>query len=498
MKRISYRLNIIQDAIAGVFGYKKELHTARFAHTSELKDLISYTFDEENSLLIGKDRFGHVLRICPSANRRELGNVLIEAPTRGGKGLLATAQLLSWKGSVVVNDIKGDLFTHTAGYRAQFSDVVVFDPTGVGHRYDPLSGKTSEDELLSASARLLFRPDEGSDAIFTQRATVMLTQLFLAAREEGRAPFPYVRHMIRSGLTSAAERLEAVSPELATQFLDVAFDQANLSDRFLLSAWGTLSARMRPLLTETVIRSLAGSDFEASELMRGPRPVTVYLRWPERDLLALSPLVRLLWGSIIDELITTYDRTEGNGCKPVLLLIDEAGRTAIPSLADHATTVVGRGISLWIAIQSLSQLEAVYGRPRARVLRDNMDTQVFYRPSDLETAEFLERSLGRRSGYAHSESVGEGSYTSEGLSEQAVPLMTAQAIKQMRDEDIIGFHRRMPPFRAKRMDWRDFPELGKRRGIRPPQLPALPALEEASWQRKRQPVSPYFDPDRLL
>ena len=46
---------------------------------------------------------------------------------------------------------------------------------------------------------------------------------------------------------------------------------------------------------------------------------------------------------------------------------------------------MGRGISLWIAIQSLSQLEAVYGRPRARVLRDNMDTQVFYRPADLET-----------------------------------------------------------------------------------------------------------------
>ena len=190
-------------------------------------------------------------------------------------------------------------------------------------------------------------------------------------------------------------------------------------------------------------------------------------------------------------------RCAGGGGRPALLLIDEAGRTAIPSLADHATTVVGRGISLWIAIQSLSQLEAVYGRARARVLRDNMDTQVFYRPSDLETAEFLERSLGRRSGYAHSESVGEGSHTSEGLSEQAVPLMTAQAIKQMADDDIIGFHRGTAPFRAKRMDWRDFPELGKRRGIRPPQLPALPALKEASWQRKRQPVSPYFDPDAL-
>jgi type IV secretion system protein VirD4 len=498
MKNVYYGLSLIQDTLAKVFSNQKHIHNARFAKTSELQELISDAFDKDNSLLLGKDRFGHVLRISSSPKRRELGNMLIEAPTRGGKGLLATSQLLSWKGSVVVNDIKGDLFTQTAGYRSQFSDVVVFDPTGVGHRYDPLQGKQTEDELLSASARLLFRPDEGSDAIFTQRATVMLTQLFLAAREEGRAPFPYVRHMVRAGLTAAAERLEAVSAELATQFLDVSFDQANLSDRFLLSAWGTLSARMRPLLTETVIRSLAGSDFEASELMAGDRPVTVYLRWPERDLLALSPLVRLLWGSIIDELITTFDRSVGEGCKPVLLLIDEAGRTAIPSLADHATTVVGRGISLWIAIQSLSQLEAVYGRARARVLRDNMDTQVFYRPADQESAEFLERSLGRRSGFASSQTTGEGSYHSEGLSEQAVPLITAQEIKQLPDEEIIGFHRQMPPFRAKRMDWRDFPELGKRRRMPPPQLEPLPSLSEASWQRTRSMLSPYFDPDTIL
>src|SRR5439155_23211983 len=38
-------------------------------------------------------------------------------------------------------------------------------------------------------------------------------------------------------------------------------------------------------------------------------------------------------------------------------LIDEAGRAAIPSLADHATTVVGQGITLWIAIQALPSLK---------------------------------------------------------------------------------------------------------------------------------------------
>jgi type IV secretion system protein VirD4 len=244
-----------------------------------------------------------------------------------------------------------------------------------------------------------------------------------------------------------------------------------------------------------VVRCFAGSDFTAQELMCRERPVTVYLRWSERDLLALSPLVRLLWGSLIDELITTYDAVQGANCQPVLLLIDEAGRTAIPGLADHATTVVGRGISLWIAIQSLSQLDAVYGKAHAHILRDNMESQVYYRPSNQETADYLEHCLGRQSAYAHSQTVRDGEETSQGRSEQGVPLLTAQEIKQLKDEDILGFHRLLPPFRAKRMDWRYFPLLAQRRGMPPPALAPLPPLTESLPQHTEQVQYGYFDPD---
>jgi type IV secretion system protein VirD4 len=369
---------------------------------------------------------------------------------------------------------QGDLFQQTAGYRATLGPVFVIDPTGVGHRYDPLTGKETEDELFSAATQLLFKPDEGEGAIFTQRATVMLTQLFLAARIEGLPPLPYVRKLVRMGFNACASHLVSVSPDLATQFLDLQFNELNLSDRFLLSAWGTLSAKIRPVLMENAVRSFAGADFKAEDLMASVKPVTVYLRWKEQDLLALSPLVRLLWGSLIDELISTYDKKQGKGCSPVLLLADEAGRTAIPSLSDHATTVVGRGITLWIAIQSLSQLDVVYGTKRAKVLRDNMESQIYYRPSNQETADCLEHSLGRGSEYARSRTTRDGAQTSEGLSEQGVPILTAWEIKQMRDEDIIGFHRRLPPFRGKRMDWRRLPLLVKRRNIPPPVLSPLP------------------------
>lgn len=498
IRKLSYSFLAFTSWLASsLTASRRKLHSARFARLYEL-DGLARAPSAAPHLLLGVTHLNQTLSVKPTRTRRELGNLLVVAPTRGGKGLLAVSQLLSWRQSVIVNDIKGELFAQTAGFRSRLGPVFVIDPTGVGHRFDPLAGRRGEDELFSAATHLLFKPDEGEGAIFTQRATVMLTQIFLAAREEGRAPLPYARDIVRNGLAAAAAHLNNISPELATQFLDVAFTDANLADRFLLSSWGTLSARLRPLLTETVIRSLSGSDFAPSDLMTGEQPVSVYLRWPERDLLALSPLVRLLWGSLIDELVSAYDGRVGRGCRPVLLLVDEAGRTAIPSLADHATTVVGRGISLWIAVQSLSQLDAVYGKVRASVLRDNMESQIYYRPSNHETASYLERALGRTSEYAHSQTERGGESISQGLSEQGVPLLTAREISELSDTDIIGFHRRLPPFRARRMDWRHFPELARRRTLPPPSLSIIPPIRpQIPGGQVTSSSRLYIDPDHL-
>jgi type IV secretory pathway TraG/TraD family ATPase VirD4 len=220
--------------------------------------------------------------------------------------------------------------------------------------------------------------------------------------------------------------------------------------------------------------------------------------------LALSPLVRLMWQTLIDELITTYDNAQGKHCQPVLLLVDEAGRTAIPSLADHATTIVGRGITLWIAVQSVSQLNAVYGHVRAQIIKDNMDIQLLYKPTDQKTAEYIERALGDKSGFAHSETKHE-QHSSEGMSEQRIPVLTAWEIKHLtKRNQIFGFYNSddaLPLFRAKRMDWRRFPMLVKRQQIPPPILHPLPKLA-LDLPLLGQPVNTFpngfIDPDRIL
>ena len=111
---------------------------------------------------------------------------------------------------------------------------------------------------------------------------------------------------------------------------------------------------------------------------------------------------------------------------------------------------------------------------------------------------YLEERLGRRSAYARSNTTRDGGADSQGLSEQAIPLLTAFEIHLLQDEDIVGFHRLLPPFRAKRMDWRRFPLLRKRQALPAPSLPVLPPLTnlpKSIWEQIRKPSSPFVDPD---
>ena len=67
-------------------------------------------------------------------------HVLCFAPTRSGKGVgLVVPTLLTWPGSSIVHDIKGENWTLTAGFRSRFGRVLKFDPTdALSAAYNPL------------------------------------------------------------------------------------------------------------------------------------------------------------------------------------------------------------------------------------------------------------------------------------------------------------------------------------------------------------------------
>lgn len=67
-------------------------------------------------------------------------HVLCFAPTRSGKGVgLVVPTLLTWPGSAVVHDIKGENWQLTSGFRSHHGRVLLFDPTNPkSSAYNPL------------------------------------------------------------------------------------------------------------------------------------------------------------------------------------------------------------------------------------------------------------------------------------------------------------------------------------------------------------------------
>ena len=507
LKRFFYRLAVILSWLRIHFGKSDALYKDRFANDHEIADLTTDTLPPD-SLLLGVNHFSRILHVKSTKERRDLGNILIEAPTGGGKGLLAVSQLLTWEGSAVVFDLKGDLFEQTAGYRKSFGDVYRFDTRGFGDPYDPLEGKFEEDDLYTLAKSLLYEPNEGDGKAFTQRATKMLTILWLTCLEFNKLTgekyrlLPFVGEMADLGINTAASIVNDISPTLARRLLDGEYtpEQDYDEKRFLSSSWESLTARLYPLLTQRIVRCFAQSAFTGADIIAGKNPATVYLCFPEKDLHAKAPVIRLVLESLMSEMLDTFDTTSGRSCLRVLWLLDEAGTLGVPSLPQYVSTVRSRGVSIWAAYQDNSQIEALYGPYKAKAIRNNMDTKIFYRQASHETSKDIAESLGYRSDYARSQTLRDGQEASQSLSEHAVPLLTARDINELSPTEIIAFHSNRKPIRAKRMDWREYQVLTRRRAIAPPPLNPLPKLDyhllTALGQKPERIYNEYIDPDR--
>ncbi|MEO0960532.1 MAG: type IV secretory system conjugative DNA transfer family protein, partial [Pseudomonadota bacterium] len=97
------------------------------------KDMLQAGLFVNDGVVLGRYQFRYLRHDGPE-------HVLCFAPTRSGKGVgLVVPSLLTWPGSAIVHDIKGENWQLTANYRARFSRVLLFDPTDPNSAaYNPL------------------------------------------------------------------------------------------------------------------------------------------------------------------------------------------------------------------------------------------------------------------------------------------------------------------------------------------------------------------------
>jgi type IV secretion system protein VirD4 len=431
--------------------------------------------DLRSSLLVGihndqllSIRKGH-------GGRRELGHMLIAAPTRSGKGRHLTANLLNWQESMICLDIKGENYQQTAGHRKSLGSVFALNPNHVGHTYDPFAELRHSDEALLTAAKLLVEDKDDHDKAFSERAANGILAALIAAKLEDRPTLPYLDALLAEGLDGYINRLAHYKNDKINKALTIflgyrperfQLDKA-LNDRFLNSTWGVLTTRVAPLLTEGILKMTNGSSFSAKSFFE--RTTSLYLIFPESEGEATSKVFRLTMLALMLGMIRVYDEDRMSVTRDVLLALDEVGRTPIPKLPDYIATIAGRGMSALLYVQSLSQLAEVYGDKGAETILDNCRTQIYYPTPNVKTQEYVSKLAGIRwyedvtvssstsyhPGEADSLFMGTESY-SEGSSVRwnKTELLEAAELRTMHPENTLVFTANYPPIvdRALRPD----------------------------------------------
>lgn len=481
-----------------------------FASPAEMRDL-GVQLEEANTggrLLIATAPGGQQLGLSAPP---ELGHMLVVGPSRSGKGLHLIANLLDWRGSAIVVDLKGEFHRKTSGWRSGFGRVVVLDPRGRGTPYDPIRHLAASEQELSAAAMILLTPEKDAhNSIFASAAVPALVAMFRAAHVLGRPTFSFVAECVRRhGLQGTVDLLRTIDDDIVqdnvTLYLGRGADTtdnqaaaANPDDARSLArqAWSTLTTRLQPLLVDGVLRmtdTTGARPLAPRDLWTGP--TTVYLRCPEKLAPTLAPLLRLITWTLIQARVAAADEEPDAPLIPLLLGLDETGVLPVPGLPDTLATVAGRGISAVVYVQALSQLTAVYGVYGADALMANCLTQIFYPTSAPETQRHVSllagstaleqrsRSTSRPVGLSRRRETTE----TQSATPREQPLIAPGELRRMHGDNVVVIDRARPAIVAARLRWFSMPLFKARAKIAAPSVKVLRTGGPRSAPLRKEP-----------
>ncbi|ELR7144461.1 type IV secretory system conjugative DNA transfer family protein [Escherichia coli] len=464
---------------------------ARWATEKEIKDSGLYS---EDGIIVGVKTafFGLIKKYLIFGGAQ---HVLMAAPTRSGKGVsIVIPNLLSWKDSVVVLDIKQENWDITSGFRAKHGQecyLLNLAPRDYrSHRWNPLFYISDDPNFrindIQKIGQMLFPKVENEAPIWQSSARSLWLGLVLYLIETEELPVT-MGEALRQ-LTMGDERLAEIVEQrqesdnpLSDECYLALKEYLDTPDKTRGSVRKGFTASLELFYNPVIDAATSGNDFDLRDLRK--RRMSVYVGITPDDLDRLAPLINLFFQQVID--LNTRELPEQNpdlkhSC---LLLMDEftaMGKVGI--LSKGISYIAGYGLRMLPIIQSPAQLRETYGADAAETFIDNHALQIVFAPKNIKVAKEISDSLGTKTvkNKSRSRQLTGKTSRSENASDTGRALLMPQEVKQIGQKAEILLLENCPPIKCSKITWyadQTFNERGNGRdGVKYPS-PAVPLVD---------------------
>jgi type IV secretion system protein VirD4 len=458
----------------------KKVTTYGSARWAEAREIRKAGLLHPDGVLLGRWKDAYLRHHGPE-------HVLCFAPTRSGKGVgLVVPTLLTWPGSAIVHDIKGENWGLTAGWRARFGRVLLFDPTNTNSTaYNPLlEVRRGEWEVRDVQniADVLVDPEGALEKRNhwekTSHSLLVGTILHVLYAEKDKTlagvanflsdPKRPIETTLRAMMTTPHLGKTGVHPVVASAARELLNKSENERSGVLSTAMSFLGLYRDPVVAAVTQRC----DWRIRDLVEAESPVTLYLVVPPSDISRTKPLIRLILNQIGRRL--TEELESKRRRHRLLLMLDEFPALGRLDFFESALAfMAGYGLKSFLIAQSLNQIEKAYGQNNS--ILDNCHVRVSFATNDERTAKRVSDALGTATemramkNYAGSRLSPWLGHLMVSRQETARPLLTPGEVMQLPADDELILMSGCAPIRAKKARYFEDPEM-KARILPPPAL----------------------------
>lgn len=391
----------------------------------------------------------------------DIPHSLVCAPTGSGKGVgVVIPTLLTYGGSVICLDVKGENFEKTSRARQALGDKIFrFSPLDEdyrSHRFNPLDGiaalpveRRFTEAKRIAESFIVMTGDNVQGFLISAKEIFAASVLVVV--ERGAPTIGAIYDLLSQGgdFNEMFENLasETEIPEAKSIYQRM----AGIADRTLSAYMSILFDGGLGLWRDALVRAATeASDFDISTLRR--TPASIYIVVAPNDLVVLAPVIRLLFQQTVASLQSSEPKADEP--YPVLFLLDEFPQLGrMNAISQAISTIRSYGGRMMIVAQSLSNLRGTYGNDSAQNFLANCRLQLFMAPADSETPDYISKAIGDFTRKARSKSwmIGQIGKSNIQEKEEGARLLRPEDVRTLSVDDCVLLIQNSDPILAQKI-----------------------------------------------